>query len=70
MIGWTPAFAMSFGEFERGKEVAGVGQRHRRHAGPAQRLGERLDLDRAFEERIGGVDPQVDEARLGHRRRP
>ena len=37
------------GEFERTEQVAGVGDRHRRHPGVLRQTGERLDLKGALE---------------------
>ena len=63
-----PGLGGGLGELERGEEVAGVGQRHRRHAGGGAELGQRLDRHGAFEQRVGGVQAEVDESRLGHGR--
>ena len=56
------------GEFERREEVAGVGQRHRGHASLGAELRQRLHRDGALEQRIGGVQAEVDESGLGHSR--
>ena len=52
------------GEFECAEQVVGIGQRHRRLAVAGRELGERADLDRAFEQRIARMDMEVDEADL------
>jgi hypothetical protein len=49
------------GEFEGAEQVSGIGDRHRRHVVLDAQLGEIGDLDRPFEERIGGMDPEMDE---------
>ena len=55
-------------ELERTEEVAGVGDRHRRHLGVLRQAGERLDLECPLGQRIGCVGAQVDKdgAGLGH----
>ena len=63
-IGWMPLLDHLLGEFERAKKVAGVGKAKRRHAvglGEARQL---LDLQRPLEQRIGRVDPEMDETDL------
>ncbi len=55
------------GEFQRPEHVVGVGQRQRRLAirlGQFAKLG---DLDRPLQQRIGGMDVEMDESGAGHR---
>ncbi len=54
-----------FGKFERAEKVARVGKRDGGHTVGATKLRQILDPDRAFKERIGRVEAEVDE--LGHR---
>src|SRR5262245_6420955 len=54
------------GEFQRPEHVVGVGQRERRLAVGLGELTELGDLDRALQERIGGMDVEVDESGGGH----
>src|SRR5262249_41551679 len=51
-----------FGEFKRGEKVAGIGERKRRLPIGLRKLGELPDLQRAFEQRIGRMNMEVDEA--------
>ncbi len=56
------------GEFQRAEQIVGVGHRDRRRT---VRLGMRDDLGErqgAFEQRIGGMDTQMDEMPIRHRR--
>ncbi len=57
------------GEFQRPEHVVGVGQRQRRLAIGLGELAELGDLDRALQQRIGGVDVEMDKPGIGHRRR-
>ena len=52
------------GKFECAEQVVGVGQRHSRLAVTGRELGERADLDSAFEQRIARMDMEMDEADL------
>ena len=61
MIGWMPASASVFGEFERAEQIVGVGQRERRRTVGSGERGELLDGQRAFEQRIGRVHPKMHE---------
>ena len=60
------------GEFQRTEHVVGVGQRQRRLAVLFGKLGEARDGQRAFEQRIGGMDVQMHEAGIvvRHSRQP
>ena len=51
-----------FGEFQRTEHVVGVGQRQRRLAVLFGKLRQARDRQRAFEQRIGRVDVQMNEA--------
>ena len=51
-----------FGKFQRAEQVVGVGDRQSRHLVGLGEPGERLDRQRAFAQRIGGMDVQVHEA--------
>ena len=62
MIGCTPFADAGLAELQRAEQVGGVGDRHRRHAALARQGRELVRLDRAFAQRIGGVDAQMDEA--------
>ena len=53
------------GEFERTEQVAGVGDRHRRHPGVLRQTGERLDLKGALGQRISSVGAQMHEDGVG-----
>ena len=53
------------GEFQRTEHVVGVGQRERGLAVVFGELRELRDRQRAFQQRIGGVDMQMDEFRVG-----
>ena len=55
------------GELQGAEEVAGVGHGHRRHALLLAELHQGLHRDRPLGERIGRVDPQVDEISVWHR---
>ena len=48
-------------EFERAEQIAGIGDRHRRHRLGAAQLDQLLDLDRAGRQRIGAVGAQMNE---------
>ena len=50
------------GELERAEEVAGIGDAERRHLVAVGELDERLQRQRALEQRIGRVAVQMDEA--------
>ena len=54
------------GEFQRPEHVVGVGQRQRRLAVRLGELAELGDLDRALQQRIGGMDVEMDESGVGH----
>jgi hypothetical protein len=54
-------------EFERAEQIARVRDGDRRHALLGGELHQILDLDGAFRERIGGMDPEMDEVAMGHR---
>ena len=53
-------------ELDRARERAVVGQRHRRHLELGRARRERGDAARSVEDRVLGVDVQVDEAGLSH----
>jgi hypothetical protein len=55
-------FGHLLGEFERAEEIAAVRDRQRGLAITRRQIGERFQLQCAFEQRIGGMDPQMDEA--------
>ena len=63
-IGWMPEPGQLLGEFEGAEEVVGVGQGQRRLPVGRRELGEVGDLQRAFEQRIGGVHVQMHEPDL------
>ena len=48
-------------KLQSAKQVGAVGQTHRRHAGLGRDLADGVDLDRALQERIGRLHPQMDE---------
>src|SRR5215470_14251076 len=56
------------GEFQRPEHVVGVGQRECRLAVGLGELTELGDFDRALQQRIGGMDVEVDESGCGHER--
>ena len=59
-------FGREAGELQGTEEIAAVGHGDRGHLlGPAK-LDQGLELDRAFRQRIGGMDPQMDEIGVGH----
>ena len=54
------------GEFQRPEKIVGVGNSNRRRV-IAHRVGNDLaNLQRTFQQGIGGMDPQMDEARTGY----
>ncbi len=53
------------GEFQRPEHVVGVGQRQRRLLVGLGEFRELADRQRAFQQRIGGMDVQVHEAGIG-----
>ena len=53
------------GDLDRAEKVVGVGHRDGRHGVLGAQLGQLLHPDRAFEQRIGGVDAQMNERRHG-----
>jgi hypothetical protein len=57
-------------ELDRAEEVAVVGQRQAAHAVPRGLAEQRVDADRAVEQREVAVDVEVGEGRGGHRVRP
>ena len=59
-------FLGEHGEFKRAEQIGPVGQGHGRHLGLGGQIADLLGLDRAFQQGIGGADPQVDET-LVHR---
>ncbi len=65
MIGWMPALAIFFGEFQRAEHVVGVGQRQRRLAVFFGELRQPRDGQRALEQRIGRMNVQMHEAGVG-----
>ena len=56
------------GEFERAEQIVGVGDRHRRHAVRFAERRDVRDLERPFGQRIGGMNPEMDEVGVGHGR--
>src|SRR5262245_54599798 len=54
------------GEFQRPEHVVGVGQGERRLAVGLGEFTELGDLDRALQQRIGGMDVEMDESGNGH----
>ena len=66
MIGCTPLRRAGLAELQRAEQVAGVGDRHRRHRRLARERGDLVRLDRAFAQRIGGMDAQMDEIGVRH----
>ncbi|MBA7479439.1 hypothetical protein ES707_14873 [subsurface metagenome] len=54
------------GEFQRPEHVVGVGQRQRRLLVGFRKFAELGDLDRALQQRIGGMDVEMDESGIGH----
>ncbi len=55
-----------FGKLQRAEHIVGVGQRQRRLVIRLGKLGQLLDLDRAFQQRIGRMDMQVNETGRRH----
>ena len=53
-------------ELERAEQVAAVGDRHRRHGVALAQRDQIGNLDRALEQRIGGMDAQVNESGVRH----
>ena len=49
------------GKLQRTEHIAGVGDRYRWHLLLLAKLDQVFDLDRTFGERIGGMDPEMDE---------
>ena len=64
MIGWTPAPLAASRELQRPEQIGPVRHRHGRHARVRRQLADLARLDRAFQQRIGRADPQMDEALL------
>ena len=56
------------GEFQCAEQVAGIGDRHRRHPLAAAEIDQLLDLDGAFGQRVGRMDAEMDEIGVGHGR--
>ena len=56
------------GEFQTAEHVVGVGQGQRRLPVGLRQLGQLGDFHRAFQQRIGRVDVQMDESGVAHRR--
>ncbi len=54
------------GELQRPEHVVGVGQSQRRLAVGFRKFAELGDLDRALQQRIGGMDVKMDKAGVGH----
>src|SRR5262249_50018921 len=54
------------GEFERPEKIVAVGDRERWLSVRGGKLGQRLDGQRAFEQRVGGMDVEVNETGRGH----
>ena len=50
---------------QRAEQVVGIGHRHRRHPVLHAKVGEAVDADRTLRQRIGGMDPEMDEAWFG-----
>ena len=61
-----PLGGAGLAELQRAEQVAGVGDRHRRHLGVLRRGGDLVGLDRPLAQRIGGVDPQMHEISVRH----
>ena len=53
-------------KLQRPKQVAGIGDRHRRHARVLRQSGELVDADGALGQGVGGVGAEVDEVCVGH----
>ena len=53
------------GEFQRPEHVVGVGQRQRRLAVRLGEFRQLLDLDRSLQQRIGGMDVEMDKSGTG-----
>ena len=56
------------GEFQRPEHVVGIGQRQRRLAVGLCQFAELGDLDRAFQQRIGRMNVEMNESGTGHGR--
>ena len=56
------------GKLQRPEHVVGVGQRQSRLAVRLGQFRELLDLDRALQQRIGGMDVEMDKSGIGHGR--
>ena len=54
------------GELQRAEEVVGIGHRDGGHGLADAKLHEIRDLDRPFGQRIGRMDPEMDEIGVGH----
>ena len=61
MIGFTPCLLRGLVEVDRAGQRAVVGERDRRHLEPGRLVDERRDPARPVEDRVLGVDVQVDE---------
>ncbi len=57
------------GEFQRPEHVVGVGQRQSRLVVRFRQFAELLDLDRSLQQRIGGMDVEMNKSGAGHGRR-
>ncbi len=73
MIGCTPGGRGGDRELHRAEQVAGIGDRDRRHAVLLAQVGQVLGADRALGQRVGGMDAEMDESRhaaMGHLIKP
>ena len=53
-------------ELQRAEQVVGIGYRHGGHGPVDAELHEIRDLDRSFGQRVGRMDPEMDEICVGH----
>ena len=57
-------------EFERTEQIASIGYGHCRHALLRATLSKRIDTDSAFGQRIGSMNPEMNEFRVQHGSHP
>ena len=56
------------GEFQRAEQITGIGDADGRHAVRGGEADDLLQRQRAFEQRVGRMDPQMDKTRPGRSR--
>ncbi len=64
--GLNPPFDAGLAEFHRAEQVGGVRDGNSRHTDLARQDGDFLGFDGALAERVGGMDPKMDEIGVRH----